>query len=202
MGQIRSNFAEPVTFFPSTTSPSPRSGMDCRTFRSRRWLILLASASFLSGCASDSGIFRVKNPFEEESQAISNWMEHRDDPRETPAPEDSSRFFGPDEDQAPSPYFGMGGEPASPPARKKRRPPSASPSPAPVPTATATAGTASLTSEAPPIVEETPAVMTAPAGPKTGKPCYRCNGKGYRLSSLDSNAEFVTCDACGGTGRR
>ncbi len=82
--------------------------------------------------------------------------------------------------ESPSPYFGRGQDSAIPAAPT---PPS--------------------TSDDRPVSAE-PAVAVEPRRPVTtgGTPCYRCNGKGYRLSGLAAGSEFVDCAACQGSGRR
>lgn len=172
-----------MTFSSPTTSLSPLFGIFRRALMSHRRVALFVTPIILAGCSSSAGRFQVKNPFTEESQAVSSWMQHRGEPKEHREKEDSQRFFGPDEEAAPSPYFGRG---ASETTSQMR-------------TGPAKPSTVSTAAESSAPVGASPAVSSAP---KTGKPCYRCNGKGFRLSSLEADAEWVTCDDCGGTGRK
>lgn len=172
--------------------------------------LLLALFPCLFSCTSSKGRFRVENPFPDESQAIANWSskrkEAKSDPERVEEMADSERssrrnsFFGPqsgekktasrplrdpEPEPAPSPYFGRGdgvadsgSESLFPGNRRK-------------PKEEARETTDSET------------IYAAPEpGSGDGKPCYRCNGKGYRLSSLALDAKFVTCQSCGGSGRR
>ncbi len=159
----------------------------------------------VTGCSSSSGFFQVKNPFQDETQAVSTWMEKRKlPPEEREQPEDRN-WFGPDaeEEQAPSPYFGRGefatraldAEPSGGKPNRSERPSRQESAPA-----TPEPGPAPMVSSPPPPTP--PANSAPPVRPGEGRPCYRCNGKGYRLDGLQAGAEFVTCDACQGSGRR
>jgi hypothetical protein len=71
-----------------------------------RPITFLAFAACLSGCASDSGFFRVRNPFPDPTAAVSSWVEKKET-RETPQQEDSAYTDSAvDPTPAPSPYFG------------------------------------------------------------------------------------------------
>lgn len=139
-------------------------------------LVISWSLMFSAACSSSSGTFRVRNPFPEETTAISNRLKDRanpDLPSET-APEKLA-------DEGPSPYFGRGDFVS----RSDSKP---SPPANPAPT---------LRDQA----ESAPPSLRRPVSTH-GTPCYRCNGKGYRLSGLEAGSEFVDCDSCAGTGRR
>ena len=178
--------------------------------RSMSVALLLALFPCLFSCTSSKGRFRVENPFPDESQAIANWSSNRKKAKSNPdgveETDDSERvsrrnaFFGPqsrekktasrpvrdpEPEPSPSPYYGRGDHVAD----------SGSESLFP--------GRGRKPEEEAPETLDSETIYAAPApGSGDGKPCYRCNGKGYRLSSLALDAKFVTCQSCGGSGRR
>lgn len=180
----------------------------------------------LGGCRSSSGTFWVKNPFPEEAEAVAGWL----DPAKR-SDEASPRGWGFRRRQAPGaepaeetpaspyPYFGRGEATGTAPAETARSSSTPGRIPPPPLPAGAAGATLAAAAEAPPANDPAaaPPPAAAPSSPPSsasspspavavarstgGKPCYQCNGKGYRLSSLAEDAEFVPCQSCGGSGR-
>lgn len=160
-------------------------------------VLTLAIGAFSAGCASNSGFFRVKNPFPDAASKISQWGDKNSENGKksgSDSPSDDRLWVAEsNESERPQPpsYFGQQGTgertikksavDSTPPRTPSRQSPShQEPEAQPMPSPTA---------------------IAAPPQNPSGKPCYRCNGKGYRLNSLASDAEFVTCETCQGNGR-
>ena len=173
----------------------------------------------VAGCQTDPNLVRVRNPFDTEAEAIGRFFSKK--PQTQNDPEHASEsLFGPEdsdsEDTRPERpedlYFGQGTTGLRLPSKdkkeedgktrwfgKRKKTPKNDNS---------VAATPATSSSQQPRVEVATAVPDVPQSqqPTTdtnqGQPCYRCNGKGYRLSSLAAGAELVDCESCGGTGRK
>lgn len=161
-------------------------------------IALAVLVQMLSGCESKSGFFRADNLFAAETEAIGKWLDpakrDQDSKEKGRRGRDDDNRRGSDSGTTVDPYFGRA-EPASPLAALAK-PEKKSP--------------LSRKKGSEPVVEESisdqGSIETAPTSQSSAAPtggvCYRCNGKGERLSGFSRDAEFITCEACGGSGRR
>ncbi|MCB1061566.1 MAG: hypothetical protein KDN20_01435 [Verrucomicrobiae bacterium] len=160
-------------------------------------VLTFAIGAFSAGCASKSGFFRVKNPFPDAASKISQWGDKKSENGKKSGRDSQSddRLWvaESDESERPQPpsYFGQQGtgERTIKKAAVASTPPRTSPR--------------QSANDQEPGAQPQPsaAAIAAPPQNASGKPCYRCNGKGYRLNSLASDGEFITCETCQGNGR-
>ena len=164
----------------------------------RYWMLpaCLLLAISVAGCGSSSSFFMIRNPFQEEANAIAD-LKTRSKLKKSASESGPSRKLESTPETTPpdprrSAYFGKGAfqEPAtsSLPVKNRLNEPAKPATNPVVPPATLQ-----------PARHET---VTAPRPAATGAACYRCNGKGHYLNSLNADGRLVECADCGGTGRR
>ena len=171
-----------------------------QTWRLSIFISLLAFVLAGTGCGDHSSFFRARNPFDTEAALIEDWklrsklkknaptndsrdseMTEADLPEPPPGPRNRP-YFGQQEPSGPSLPFTKEKPGESSDSREVARTDSPVPPPA-VPLSR----------------KET---VSQPRPAATGAVCYRCNGKGRHLTSLNADGRMITCEDCGGTGRR
>lgn len=159
--------------------------------------VLLLVAGSLAGCGSSSSFFMVRNPFEDEANAIADFGTRSREKKASSSAGNEPLPHHPNPETPPPPdrpYFGRGKSwkvdpPTAGADRRAARENSGTPSQDPP------------VLEAPvPLSKKERVATPRPVSP--GAICYRCNGKGHHLSSLSSDARMVECEDCTGTGRR
>ena len=152
----------------------------------RYWMIpaclLLTIAG--AGCGSSSSFFMIRNPFQDEANAIAD-LKARSKLKQSATDSRPDREFESLPETTPpdprrSSYFGQETlrEPGTPLSPEKERP------------------------SQPAVPLSRQETVTTPRPAATGAVCYRCNGKGRHLNSLTADGRLVECTDCSGTGRR